>query len=123
MNLLALDFGTKSIGLAYSEQGIIFTLPPLPNDHKFLPKLQEIINNHQIQKIYIGLSEGRTRRLTLRFLDYLSSVIKLPIETVEEAVSTIEAKQISLNNQNSSPKNPAKIDSVAAAVILSRVIN
>ena len=117
MNSLSLDYGTKNIGLAYSLNGIIFTLPTLPNDDKFITHLQEIITLHSIDKIYVGLSYGRIAKLTKKFINHLSTVIKLPIETVDEAASTIEADEIHQKNHH------GLVDSVAAAVILRRVIS
>ena len=51
MNYLALDFGTKKIGLAYSVSGIISTLPVLTNDSKFIDNLNHIIDEYHIEKI------------------------------------------------------------------------
>ena len=123
MNSLALDFGTKKIGLAYSVAGIIFTLPALSNDKNIVPNLRKIIAEYQIGKIYIGLSEGKIADLTRAFVTQITPMLELPIETVEEAVSTIEATEI--YRQNRQPKKGLKdsVDSVAAAVILRRVIN
>jgi RNase H-fold protein (predicted Holliday junction resolvase) len=117
MNYLAIDYGTKNIGLAYTVNNIIFTLPPLVNDDQFIHNIQGIISQYSIEKIYIGLSYGRIAKLTKKFISSLSAVIKLPIETVDEAASTIEASEIYKRNHHD------LVDSVAAAVILRRVIN
>ena len=121
MNLLAIDYGTKKIGLAVSIKGIIFTLPSFKNDQSFVPKLQQIIYQHQVSKIYVGLSEGRFAKETLIFVDHLRSVLSLPVDTVEESVSTIEADEIFKTNKNIQKQYDNKIDSIAAAVTLRRV--
>jgi RNase H-fold protein (predicted Holliday junction resolvase) len=59
---------------------------------------------------------------TMKFVSQLRSVIKLPIETVEESVSTIEATAIYKQNRLPRSHYRQRIDSVAAAVILNRVI-
>lgn len=123
MNLLAIDFGTKRIGLAYSINGIIFTLPMVNNDDKFIVTLQQIITDYRIEKIYVGLCEGKIAEMTKKFIEKLSPVIKLPIETVEEAVSTIEANNIFLESRKNIKSYKKQIDSIAAAVILNRVID
>ena len=122
MNSLAIDFGTKRIGLAYSLNGIIFTLPMVKNDEKFITSLQQIITDYKIEKIYIGLCEGKIAEMTKSFISKLSPVIKLPIETVEESVSTIEADGIFSESGKSIKSYKKQIDSIAAAVILNRVI-
>jgi RNase H-fold protein (predicted Holliday junction resolvase) len=63
MNSLAIDYGLKRIGLAYSQNDIIFTLPQIQNDQHLVNNLKKIINDYQIGKIYIGLSEGRVAEI------------------------------------------------------------
>lgn len=123
MNYLAIDFGTKRIGMAYSINNIIFTLPMVENNNKFLEKLNQIVSEYKIEKIYVGMSQGKMAQITQKFVSYLSSMIKLPIETVEEAVSTIEADKLFLQNKKNNKTYHKKIDSMAAAIILNRVIN
>jgi putative transcription antitermination factor YqgF len=122
MNYLSIDYGTKRIGLAYSLNSIIFTLPMVENDDNIYKKLQQIINDHHIEKIYVGLCEGKIAELTKKFVVKLSDMIKLPIETVEESVSTIEAESIFSESKKKSKAYKKQIDSIAAAVILNRVI-
>lgn len=122
MKYLGIDFGTKRIGLAYSEQGIIFTLPPLSNDQNIFDNLLKIIKDHNIGKIYVGISEGKMAYLTQKFIEKLSSMVKLPIESVEEAVSTLEAQDLFKKNLYPAKKYHQQIDSMAAAIILNRVI-
>lgn len=123
MNLLSIDFGTKRIGLAYSLNGIIFTLPMVNNDANFINHLQQLIVEYKIEKIYVGLCEGKIAEMTKNFIKNLSSVIKLPIETVEESVSTIEANGIFSQSKKNAKAYKKQIDSIAAAVILNRVIS
>lgn len=123
MTPLAIDFGTKHIGLAYALNGVIFTLPSVDNTTRSLDQIQKIISDYFIDYIYVGVSDGSMAKLTLAFVDQLSSVIKFPIETVEEAVSTIEAQDILLENKIPRKLHKKLIDSASAAVILRRVID
>lgn len=122
MNNLAIDFGTKRIGLAYSINDLIFTLPTVKNDEHIFDNLQKIIKDYQIEKIYVGLCEGKIAKLTQNFVSKLSTMVKLDIETVEESVSTLEADKIFVNSKNKNKNYQQQIDSIAAAVILNRVI-
>jgi len=123
MNLLAIDFGTKRIGLAVSIQDIITPVETINNDSQTLTKIKEVIGQYQIEKIYVGLSEGKMAELTKKFIKKLQDMVELPTETVEEAVSTIEAQEIFLANKNKKKNYKKSIDSIAAAVILRRVNN
>lgn len=124
MNYLSLDFGIRRIGVAYSDDGFIYTLPMQKNNASLFPDLRSIITKYSISKIYIGLSEkDPVRGLTLLFVDQLSKMLKLPVETVEEALSTIEARVIYQANFGKKKNAQRHLDSVSAAVILRRVIN
>ena len=122
MNCLAIDFGIKRIGLAISIQGIISPLSVVPNDKKFIDILNKEIKDHNIGKIYVGVSEGEVADLTKKFVEELITMVQLPIETVEEAVSTIEAEEIYIRNKRKKKDYKKQIDSVAAAVILRRAL-
>ncbi|MDD3002576.1 MAG: Holliday junction resolvase RuvX [Candidatus Shapirobacteria bacterium] len=121
MNYLAIDYGTKNIGLAVSTLGVISPIPVIKNDDHIFDNLKKIITDYKIDGIYVGISEGEVATLTKAFVEKLKSMLKLNIETVEEAVSTIEAQQIYIQNKNKKKDYKKLIDSVAAAVILRRV--
>lgn len=121
MNYLAIDYGTKNIGLAVSILGIITPIAGIKNDSHIFDNLKKIIFDYRIDSIYVGISEGGVAQLTKIFVDQLRSMLQLNIETVEEAVSTIEAQQIYIQNKNKKKDYKKLIDSVAAAVILRRV--
>lgn len=122
MNCLAIDYGLKRIGLAVSVQGIIFPLSVVPNDKNFINVLNQEIKTHKIGQIYVGVSEGEVADITKKFVLELRPMVQLPIETVEEAVSTIEAEQIYISNKRKKKDYKKQIDSIAAAVILRRAL-
>ncbi len=123
MNCLSIDYGSKKIGIAISTQGIIQPFSVVKNDSNFLSYLKNVISENKIEKIFVGVSEGLFAQKTLEFVKHLKQNFSLPIETVEEAVSTIEADEIYLTNKKSKKDYKNKIDAIAAAVILQRVIN
>lgn len=113
MNYLSIDYGSKRIGLAHTVNNIIFTLPQIQNDQNLINNIKKIIKGHTIGKIYVGLSEGKFANTTQKFVSKLKTELSIPVETIEEAVSTIEAHKF---------KKTKNIDSVAAAIILNRAI-
>ncbi len=123
MNCLSIDYGSKRIGLAYSQDGFIFTLPAINNDTSTFTKLKSIISQYSINQIFVGLSEGDFAIKTKKFISILKEKIILPIETVEEAISTIEADSIFKKNKKNSKKYKENIDSISAAIILRRAIS
>ncbi len=123
MNALSIDYGNKRIGIAISIKGIIQPLTVIQNDSNFIHHLEQIISDYSIDKIYVGISQGLFAQVTQKFVDQLKTMVKLPVETVEEAVSTIEADQIYLANKKPKKDYKKNIDAIAAAVILKRVIS
>lgn len=113
MNALAIDFGTKNIGLALGIKGIIQPLSVIRNDANTFSFIQKIITEYQIDQIFVGLSTGIIAEKTKEFIVALQKKIFLPIETVDETASTIESLEI--NSRRS-------IDAVSAAVILRRCL-
>jgi len=122
MNLLSIDYGSKRIGLAIAIENIIEPIPGIKNDTDVFKNIKAVIADYQIEKIFVGISEGEFAKLTKKFVEELKNVLTLPIETVEEAVSTIEADQIFLTNRKRKKNYKKTIDSIAAAVVLRRVI-
>ncbi|MEI8067422.1 MAG: Holliday junction resolvase RuvX [Candidatus Shapirobacteria bacterium] len=122
MNFLAIDYGTKRIGLAVSVLDIIFPIPPLQNTENIFKEIQKVVKEHQIDGVYVGVSEGEMAIASKNFADKLSDVLELKVETIEEAVSTIEADEIYIKNKKKKKDYKKLIDSVAAAVILRRAI-
>lgn len=121
MNLLSIDYGTKRVGLAVSVKGIISPLKTLTNDKELIPSIKTISDQYRVDQIYVGVSQGKFADVTKRFIGQLRNNTKIPVTTVEEAVSTIEADKIFKNNHIKRKNYKKQIDSIAAAVILSRV--
>lgn len=119
---LGIDFGTKRIGLAVSQNGLITPLPHLNSGPLILVRIAEIIKQYEVAKVYVGLSTGPIRRLQLDFVSKLSVMLKLSVETVDETASTIEAQALLITNRHSKKSHGRLIDSVSAALILERVI-
>ena len=121
MNLLSIDYGTKRVGLAVSILGVISPLSTVPNDDTLVSVIKALSHQYQIGQIYVGISEGSFAATTKLFVEKLKNSTSIPIITVEEAVSTIEADKIFKDNRNKRKNYKKQIDSIAAAVILSRV--
>jgi len=123
MNYLAIDYGTKRIGLAITVMDIISPIDGIPNDKSIFDNLNKIISSYKIDKIFVGMCEGDFAIKTKKFVTELRSMVKLPVETIEESVSTIEANKLFSDNKKKKKKYKKSIDSIAAAIILRRATN
>jgi len=113
MRILGIDPGEKNIGLALMEKGIIATLPVLTGPwKKSFPALVKIAEKEEVEKIVIGISEGRSAQFSQKFATRLGNILKLPIILEDETLTTFEARKLK-------PKKKV-VDSVAAAFLLKK---
>jgi putative holliday junction resolvase len=100
MNLIAIDFGTKNIGLAWVDTTIGAVLPfgKIKNSEK--NKLEKIINEEKPNKIIIGLPfslDGQENINTKRirdFADELKKNIEIPLEFFNEMFTSQQADRL-----------------------------
>jgi putative Holliday junction resolvase len=133
MRCLGIDFGTKQIGLAISdEMGIIagtygtLKRKGLRND---VEKLREIIERERIQKIIIGYpmnmdgSAGKTVKQVDDFVAAMRQVMELPIVTWDERLSSVSAEKLLIQGDVRRHKRKKVIDQLAAVIILQNYLD
>lgn len=103
--ILGIDHGFKNIGLAISEGFIAEPYRTVSG----LKEIENIVKKLGVTKIIVGVSEGKSRDQALAFGKKLESMLGLPIEFIDETLSSYEA----------GPKAHAK----AAAIILQRYLD
>lgn len=128
MRILGIDFGTKTIGLAVSDEIGLIGQPIGTIEHKGLQHdLQEVqakIREYKIQKIVVGLpknmdgSIGKSALQVLDFVENLKQAFNIPVDTWDERLSTVEAERVLLDADMSRRKRKKVIDKVAASIIL-----
>lgn len=97
MNILAVDFGTKNIGLAWCDTAVNVVLPYGVTDKEKLPAL---IKEEKIEKVVIGLPlglDGKEYASTARvkkFAEELKSKITVPIDFFDERFSSHAADRM-----------------------------
>ncbi len=124
MNILAIDYGTKNIGLARASSGMDLVLPfgIVGNfDHQVaIKKLAEIIQAEKIDKIIVGLpsgldgSENKNTVKVRNFVQDLEKEITLPVEFMTEIFSSQAGDRMG---------EGVSRDEKAAMVILERYLN
>ncbi|MBQ7149009.1 MAG: Holliday junction resolvase RuvX [Pseudobutyrivibrio sp.] len=129
--ILGLDYGTKTVGVAISDP-LLLTAQELetivrqrPNALRHtLVRIKEICDEYQVEKIILGYprnmddSEGFRCEETLEFKKLLEKRVDIPIELVDERLTTMYADEI-LEESGVAKKDRKKvIDQIAAAIIL-----
>ncbi len=128
--ILAIDYGRRRIGLALSD-ALGLTSQPLAtlartNRRNDLRRLREIAHRHEVRRIVVGLPlhlDGSASEMAdevARFAAHIQKQLSLPVELVDERLSSWEAKQILAAGEAGSAKlrGEEKVDQIAAAVIL-----
>ncbi|AEA33011.1 Holliday junction resolvase RuvX [Hippea maritima] len=128
MRILGIDYGTKKIGIAISDETNTIALPHgvIDTDGEYLDKIKEIVKKNKITRIVVGMpitlkgEKGKRALETEDFINELACKIE-NIEIVEwdERLSTRFSERI-LNKANvKGRKNKKKvIDKIAATFIL-----
>ena len=125
---LGLDVGSKRIGVAGCDGlGMMATgittiwRSSFQND---MEQLAEIIDDRQVEILVIGLpytmdgNIGSQAKQVQKFARRVATVIDLPIEYVDERLTSYAAEQMMIEAKISVCRTKATIDRIAAAVIL-----
>lgn len=130
MRILGLDVGTKTIGVAISDefgwtaQGIQ-TIPIDEEKKQFgLPVLESIINEYSVDKIVVGLPKnmngtiGPRGEASKEFAKMIEDKFKLPVVLWDERLTTVAAERLLIEADMSRKKRKKVIDKMAAVMIL-----
>jgi putative Holliday junction resolvase len=128
ISALGLDVGKRRIGVAGCDRtGLIATGLTTIERRSFeyvLSQLQELVQQRQVELLVVGLpytmggAIGTQARHVQKFARSIAQGLNLPVEYVDERLTSFQAEQL-LHAQNISPsRNKALIDRKAASLIL-----
>ena len=129
MRLMALDIGERRIGIATSQSGFFASTHSVlhrKSKQEDFAQLQRLITELNIERVVVGVpcslvdpeTEGPQARRIRRFARRLAQVISVPIDFVNEAYSTADAR-VYLQQSG----RDVAIDAAAAAVILQKYLD
>lgn len=129
MKILALDYGTKRIGVALSDatRTLASPQPYIPN--QAFPKIKGIINDwikrENVTLIVIGLprnmdgSYGPSAQLVRDFVEKLKAAgVTVPIKPLDERLTTVQASRQLHDAGRNTRQQRELVDSASAAVLL-----
>lgn len=140
MKYLGIDYGTKKIGIAISDERgqIAFPREIIVSNEKSIEKIKYIIDQEKIKKIIIGHSvnmdgsENTLQTKIKKFIEQLQAEINIPINSEKEWLSSIAARSHlygkgNIANEKWTGKQNQKrrddVDAGAAAIILQRYLD
>lgn len=122
MRILGIDYGEKRIGLAVSDETMTIARElMIVSPRQFWLQLPQIIQDQHISIIVLGwplnMSGGETEKTkeVKSFKLKVESETGLPVETIDERLSSQMAEQIIGGNEN--------VDSLAAQILLQNYLN
>jgi putative Holliday junction resolvase len=128
MRILALDHGSKRIGVAASDEMKVIATPlefiPAHPFAAFLVRLKELIQDKEVELVLIGLprnmdgSYGPAAMKVQEFVAVLKEAIAVPIKTWDERLTSAQANRLLIAADMRRSKRKEKVDQTAAAILL-----
>ncbi|WP_026906292.1 Holliday junction resolvase RuvX [Paucisalibacillus globulus] len=130
MKILGLDVGSKTIGVAVSDelgwtaQGLTTIKWDELEIESADNQLKEIINEHHVEKVVIGLPKnmngtiGERGEASINYAKHIEKVHGLPTVLWDERLTTMAAERVLLEADVSRKKRKKVIDKMAAMMIL-----
>lgn len=128
ISALGLDIGSKRIGVAGCDAtGLIATGLTTIERTSFdqdVAQLRRIVEERQVQVLVAGLPYlmngqiGFQARQVQKFAKRLATALKLPLEFMDERLTSFEAEQMLIAERRSPSRHKSLIDRKAAALIL-----
>ena len=126
MTVLALDVGDRRIGLAISDPTGMLASPlgVVERGPSDVDDILRVALDNGVTEIVVGLpltlaGESRQQAGKVRgFVHELRSKTDLPVTTVDERLSTVQAQRMLRESSSGRSRDRGRLDSAAAAVIL-----
>ncbi len=126
--ILALDYGTKRIGVALSDE-MGWTAQPLETYERRtlgqdIAHIQNLVRTHDVGLVVLGLplrlggEEGPAVQAVHQFLEPLAEALPVPVVTWDERLTTSEAEELLIAADVSRKNRKGIVDRIAAAFLL-----
>ncbi len=125
MKILGIDYGRSKMGLAIANGPLSEPLQVIRySDTKILvEKLQKIIKDNDIEKIVVGVSEGKIGEESKKFASSIQPLIQSTIILADETLSTQDAQRMSREAGISQKKRHEMEDAYAACIMLQNYLD
>jgi len=128
MRILAIDHGTKRMGIAVSDELKMIAQPleyiPAEPFADLLARLKEILREKEVELIVVGMprnmdgSYGPAALKVQEFVAALRGAITIPIRTWDERLTSAQANRFLIEGNVRRDKRKEKVDKTAAAILL-----
>ncbi len=128
MRILALDHGSKRIGVAVSDELKVIAQPlefiPASSLPDVLARLRELIRQYDVESILLGMprnmdgSYGSAASTVREFAALVGDAVAIPIRTWDERLTSVQANRFLTQANVRGRKRREKVDQTAAALLL-----
>jgi putative holliday junction resolvase len=128
MRILALDHGTRRIGVAVSDELKMIAMPleyiPAEPFASFLERLQQLLKEKEVEMILVGMPrnmDGSYGPAALKVQDFIAALrgaVTVPIQTWDERLTSAQANRFLIQGGMRRDKRKQKVDQTAAAILL-----
>ncbi len=128
MRILALDHGTRRIGVAISDELKMIAQPlefvPAEPFADFLTRLKELLRDKEVELVLVGMPrnmDGSYGPAALKVQDFvaaLKNAVTVPIQTWDERLTSVQANRFLIQGNVRRDQRKQKVDKMAAAILL-----
>jgi putative Holliday junction resolvase len=128
MRILALDHGTKRIGIAVSDELKLIAQPlefvAAEPFTAFLERLKQLLADKEVELLLVGMPRnmngtyGPAALKVEEFVAALRAAVPVPIKTWDERLTSAQANRLLIQGDVRRDKRKDKVDKMAAAILL-----
>jgi putative Holliday junction resolvase len=128
MRVLAIDHGTKRMGLALSDELKMIAQPleyaAAEPPAGFLARLKELVREKDVELVLVGMprnldgSYGPAATKVQEFVTALREAITAPVRTWDERLTSVQANRLLIQGGVRRQKRREQVDKMAAAILL-----
>ena len=136
--MMSVDYGDKRVGIALSDPMHTISYPlcviKQVNEENVINQIVQILEEKEVEKIIIGLPlsmSGKYSAQTKKVISFKELLVKellmkdinIDINTIDERLSSISAKNIMIQQGIKTGYNKGKIDELSATIILQEYLD
>ncbi len=128
MRILAIDHGTRRMGIAISDELKTIAQPlefvsaePLAG---FMARLRELLGQREVELVLVGMPRnmdgtyGPAAAKVQEFVAALRAAIDVPVKTWDERLTSVQANRLLIEANVRRQQRKQKVDKMAAAILL-----
>lgn len=130
---MGIDYGTRKVGIALSDPEDRVAVPwgavRRRDDRSVARLIARLAENEGVTTLVVGEprrldgSRGEAARRTAAFAERLGRLTGLPVESVDESLTSVEAEHRLRDSGTDPESDPERIDAVAAQIMLQEALD